>query len=125
MHYYRFIVGKLGIYEAVERDCPKDDVRRLQKPDGSWLPKVGNKYPGAISFWTQEGLEKYYSSGLFHWHCSVVREKVQVIVITTPIDILYQDQYQVICSVMNGDAAKTIAVEKLDHKHSNPPKNKD
>jgi hypothetical protein len=49
MNFYRFLSGERGIYEAVDIDCPKDiDERRKNKPDGSWLPKVGQKYPGAI-----------------------------------------------------------------------------
>jgi len=52
--FYRFEVetnnSSVGIYEAVDRDCSRDDIRRQKKPDGSWLPKVGMDYPGAISF---------------------------------------------------------------------------
>ena len=53
--YYRFVIGEIGIYDKVEKDCPKNDLRRNNKPDGSWLPKVGIDYLGAISFWTNKG----------------------------------------------------------------------
>ena len=96
MEYYRFIVNGIGIYEAVENDCPRDDQRRMNKPDGSWLPKVGPKYPGAISFWTENGLKKYFDSGLLNWHKSVVKENVDVIIIEKPEKILYEDEYQII-----------------------------
>lgn len=96
---YRFIVGNIGIYEAVEKDCPKDDLRRLNKPDGSWLPKIGEKYPGAISFWTEKGLKKYRESGLMDWHKSVVIGKVDMIMIDRPSEILYEDEYQIITKI--------------------------
>lgn len=69
---YRFVCDDIGIYEAVDKNCSRDDKRRDGKPDGSWLPKVGEKYPGAISFWTEKGLKKYHRSGLRDWHYSVV-----------------------------------------------------
>jgi hypothetical protein len=93
----RFQVGDLGIYAAVERDCPTQDLRRKQKPDGSWLPKVGSTYPGAISFWKEYGLKKYESSGLRQWHESVVNGKVNTIEKSIEdLEILYEDDYQII-----------------------------
>ena len=94
--YYRFIVGDKGIYEAVDKDCPKSDERRKQKPDGSWLAKVGMNYPGAISFWTKKGLQKYISSGLLKWHTSVIKGKAEVIIINEPKKVLYKDENQMI-----------------------------
>ena len=96
--FYRFLVHGTGIYEAVEGECPRTDLRRSNKPDGSWLPRVGTKYPGAISFWTEFGLEKYLQSGLQEWHRSVVSQPL-TIAYTENISIpLYADEYQVICS---------------------------
>jgi len=94
--YYRFIVGKKGIYEKVELDCLKTDLRKKTKPDGSWLTKIGKDYPGAISFWTKEGMMKYVKSGLSNWHASVVEGEVEVIIIKEPNNILYRDKYQII-----------------------------
>lgn len=96
MEYYRFIVTGRGIYEAVDQDCPKGDLRRSNKPDGSWLPKEGPKYPGAISFWTGYGLKKYFDSGLLKWHASVIKGNVEVVVVEKPEKILYEDEYQII-----------------------------
>ncbi|MEM7029652.1 MAG: hypothetical protein AAF629_08810 [Chloroflexota bacterium] len=96
-HYYRFLCNEVGIYAAVDRDCPRDDIRRKTKPDGSWLPKVGPDFPGAISFWTQVGLRQYHTSGLLQWHCSVVKEPVQVMICTEVDTVLYTDDYQIIC----------------------------
>jgi hypothetical protein len=97
MKLYRLQVGEIGIYEAVDRDCPRDDKRRQSKPDGSWLPKVGTKYPEAISFWKEFGLRKYTESGLRAWHESVVVGKVQIIETNrAAIEILYEDELQVI-----------------------------
>ena len=96
VRFYRFEVDEVGIYEAVERDCPRDDNRRNNKPDGSWLPKVGPQFPGAISYWTEYGLRKYLDSGLFHWHRTVVSNPVSVIVEDDFHEILFQDNFQVV-----------------------------
>lgn len=85
------------MYEAVENDCPRDDPRRKNKPDGSWLPKAGLRYPQAISFWKEAGLKKYIESGLLKWHASVVKGEVKVVIIDKPKKMLYEDEYQVIC----------------------------
>ncbi len=94
---YRFVCDGIGIYEAVDNHCPRDDRRREGKPDGSWLPKIGTEYPGAISFWTERGLDKYFSSGLQEWHRFVVREPLEVLVSDLPTNPLYQDKFQIIC----------------------------
>jgi hypothetical protein len=97
MKLIRHTVGELGIYAAVERDCPKEDPRRNNKPDGSWLPRVGMHYSNAISFWKPKGLVQYEKSGLFAWHSAVV--KGEVIMQQYEIDqiqIQYQDDFQVI-----------------------------
>lgn len=97
VEYFRFVVGDMGIYEAVDRDCPRDDARREHKPDGAWLPKVGTHYPKAISFWTDYGLKSYETSGLLAWHVSVLKDQPTVLTVENLRDILYQDEYQVIC----------------------------
>ena len=97
MSFYRVTVEGKGIYEAVDEHCPKDDPRRATKPDGSWLNKVGHKYPGAISFWTEEGYRKYCESGLAAWHASVVEGEVETEEFEEPLkNILYKDEYQLI-----------------------------
>ncbi len=96
MEYYRFIVNGVGIYEMIHREVEMNDPRRLNKPDGSWLPKKGLKYPGAISFWTDYGLKKYFDSELLKWHISVVSGNLEVVVIERPKEILYEDEYQII-----------------------------
>ncbi len=96
MEYYRFITNGVGIYEAIQNEIAINDPRLLNKPDGSWLPKKGLDYPGAISFWTEEGLKKYTDSGLLNWHKSVVKGNIEVITIDSPIEILYEDEYQII-----------------------------
>lgn len=98
MPWYRATVDSIGIYEAVERDCSRDDIRRQTKPDGGWLPRVGTKYPGAISYWTEFGWKVYSESGLFDWHKSVVNGEVRVERwYEKPGNVLYEDEYQVIC----------------------------
>jgi 8-oxo-dGTP pyrophosphatase MutT (NUDIX family) len=94
--YYRFQSGGIGIYEAVEKDCSRSDVRREVKPDGSWLPRVGEKYPGQISYWTQLGLEKYIGSRLQDWHRAVVNKPVTVQVCELKKGPTYSDEFQVI-----------------------------
>lgn len=112
MKFYRFVVGDIGIYEAVERDCPRDDKRREGKPDGSWLPRVGKSYPGAISFWKERGLKKYLESGLQQWHRSVVSGEVSVLVAEALSDIVYEDEYQVI-AVATSVKLRAVAWEDL------------
>lgn len=96
MPYYRFESNGVGIYEAVERDCPRADGRRQLKPDGSWLNKIGEKYPGSTSFWTEKGLSKYLESGLQEWHRSVVNHQPTVLVSENLSGIDYEDDLQVI-----------------------------
>lgn len=109
--FYRVVAGGVGIYEAVDRDCPKDDPRRDNKPDGSWLPKKGLDYPGAISFWSEYGLKKYRESGLMDWHVSVVRGKVEVATINRPTEMLHEDEHQII---VKPEVATEISRESLE-----------
>jgi hypothetical protein len=109
---YRFVVGEVGIYAAVDRDCPRDDIRREAKPDGSWLPKRGADFPGAVSLWKEYGLKRYIGSGLAEWHASVVKSPVHVLVAESLENALYEDEYQVIC---NPDNVKEIERISLDH----------
>lgn len=97
--FYRVTVDGLGIYEAVDQDCPKDDPRRTNKPDGSWLPKKGLDYPGAISYWSEFGFDRYRKSGLMDWHTSVVKGEVEVAEISRPPEVLYEDEYQIIINL--------------------------
>jgi len=101
MRYYRFEVDRKGVYEQVDIDCPRDTACRANKPDGSWLARVGTQYPGATSYFTEEGLRKYVESGLAEWHASVVNGDVQKIVAQNPRNILYEDEDQII--LMKGD----------------------
>lgn len=94
--YYRVVVDGIGIYEAVDNDCPKDDPRREVKPDGSWLAKKGIDFPGSISYWTAAGFQKYNDSGLFDWHRSVVDGVIEISTTSRPDDILYEDEYQIL-----------------------------
>ncbi len=96
MEYYRFITDGVGIYEAIQNEVAINDPRRLNKPDGSWLPKKGLDYPGAISFWTDYGLKKYSDSGLLNWHESVIKGNIKVAIVDRPAEILYEDEYQII-----------------------------
>jgi hypothetical protein len=103
MKLFRFVSGNLGIYEAVDVDCPRSDERRQKKPDGSWLPKVGASFPGAISFWTEHGLRTYIQSGLCDWHRSIVTKPVKIIIASAPKRVHYQDAFQVICKPIEVD----------------------
>ncbi len=96
MEYYRFITNGVGIYEAISKGVEINDFRRLNKPDGSWLPRKGLDFPGAISFWTNKGLKKYLDSGMLKWHKSVIKGNVEIVVIDRPTEILYEDEYQII-----------------------------
>lgn len=109
--YYRIVVDDVGIYEAVDRDCPKGDPRRENKPDGSWLPKKGIHYSGAISFWSEYGFKIYREYSLMKWHISVVRGNIEIITINRPKDILYEDKYQII---MKPEIAIEISRQTLE-----------
>jgi hypothetical protein len=98
MPFYRFVSENTGIFEAVNRDCPAGHYLRNNKPDGSWLPKAGARFPGAISFWTDYGLKVYLESGLQDWHRRAVRRPVSVVTIDDPGKLLYQDQFQAIAT---------------------------
>lgn len=96
MEYYRFITNSVGIYEAISNEIEANDPSRLNKPDGAWLPKKGSDYPGAISFWKDFGLKKYFDSGLLNWHRSVIKGNIEVMVADRPTEVLYEDEYQII-----------------------------
>jgi len=96
MNIYRHTLNDKGIYEEVDRQVPRDSDLRQNKPDGSWLPKVGEKFEGAISFWTSEGLKKYGRSGLKDWHYSVTEGQGKLLIAEKPKNILYEDEFQVI-----------------------------
>jgi 8-oxo-dGTP diphosphatase len=116
MSFFRFLAGTTGIYDAVDRDCPRTDLRRNLKPDGAWLPRVGEKYPGSISFWTEFGLEQYLNSGLQEWHRSVVNEDLMVLSAES-LEPLYQDEYQIICTLDHNEGTRISWQEfALGHK---------
>ena len=96
MTVYRFQCDELGTYAAVERDCPQGDPRRNDKPDGSWVPKVGERFPGCISFWKKDGLKKYQESGLRDWHSSVISGETRLLIAKEPTHPVYQDEFQVV-----------------------------
>ncbi len=95
--FYRVVCDDVGIYEAVDKFCPRSDERRKNKPDGSWLPKVGQNFPDAISYWTEKGFQKYKNSGLFDWHKGVIDGKIKILELNKkPENILYKDEFQII-----------------------------
>ena len=94
--FYRLVSGDIGIFEAVDEDCPQDDPRRKKKPSGAWLDKSENNFGDAISFWTEGGLRRYAKSRLLEWHASVVAEKITVIIIKKPSKVLYEDKFQIV-----------------------------
>lgn len=108
---YRFESNDAGVYEAVEKDCPRSDLRRNLKPDGSWLPKVGTDFPGLTSYWTEYGLKKYLESGLQEWHRSVLTNPLIIITADKPKKADYEDEYQVICPKIAN--AKEVSWEKF------------
>ena len=107
---FRYVSADKGIYEVVDLFCPKGDARRDQKPDGSWLTKAGPKFPGAISFWTPHGLQKYILSGLQQWHLNVVDQPVLVIIAHLKREPLYRDDLQIITHVIDFEVLETLAV---------------
>ena len=104
---YRFEHEGIGIYEAVDKHCPPDDPRRQNKPDGSWLQKAGLRFPSAISYWTEVGLEKYRTSGLLAWHLSVLTEGSIGKRCYLTGDMLYNDDFQIIADI---NSVQTIEI---------------
>ncbi len=96
MNIYRFSLNNNGIFAELDSQVPKDSPLREGKPDGSWLPKVGKDYPGAISFFTPKGLLRYNQSGLKNWHYLVTEGAAQMLITEKPEKVLYEDEFQVI-----------------------------
>ncbi len=97
MTLYRHEIRGLGVYEAVEKLCPRDDPRRARKPDGSWLPKSGPAFPGALSFWTEAGLRRYRESGLEAWHASLLGQPAVLLEVDeADLRVVARDEWQVI-----------------------------
>ena len=94
--FYRVECRGKGIYEMVDMCCAKDDPRRTDKPDGSWLAKIGPKYPDAVSWFTEVGFKKYTESGLRAWHESVVEEEVVIRTAEALNGVVYEDEDQVL-----------------------------
>ena len=66
----------------------------------SWFPSVGELYPGAVSFWTEEGFEKYKSTGLYELYSQILGDKkIDIRELEIKEDepsLLYKDSLQVI-----------------------------
>ena len=116
---YRVLSGRslaggspVGVYEAVERLCPRGDERREGKPDGSWLTKAGPTHAGAISFWTRAGLARYEASGLRNWHESIVGP-TEILLAPRPREVFYEDELQLLCmpSAITGPLTVRLARE--------------
>jgi len=77
------------------------------------------KYKRAISFWTNRGLKKYLRSGLMIWHVSVVKGKIEVIIIEEPNKILYKDNYQIIIKLKEAKAKEKAKLKDFQKNISN------
>ena len=69
-------------------------------PDLNWFSEVGGIYPGAISYWTQKGFDKYKDSGLYDLHKKIFHPK-DIFITEIDIDensayVLYKDEVQII-----------------------------
>lgn len=109
---YRIESDGLGIYAAVERDCPRSDSRRTAKPDGAWLPRVGADHPGGVSYFTETGLAKYWGSGLMGWHTSVVAAPPAIVTATLIGAHRYRDRFQVIADPGAFSVGETLAITR-------------
>ena len=109
--FFRFECEGAGIYEAVDKHCPRDDDRRGSKPDGSWVPKAGTDFPGAKSFWTQKGLKRYEESGLRDWHLSVVAGETRMNIVERPSEVLYEDEWQIVASPDQVDIRRSYLID--------------
>ena len=110
---YRFTAGGAGIYGAVERACPRTDPRRAVKPDGAWLERVGERYPGSVSYFTATGVARYRSSGLLEWHRSVIDSAVLVETARMRGTPLYADEDQILCSPEDIEPIETVSLNKF------------
>jgi hypothetical protein len=111
--FYRVVCDGVGIYEAVNKNCSPDDRRRSSKPDGSWLAKIGLKYPDGVSFWTEKGYKSYQESKLCDWHLSVTQGKHKVLYAQNPKNILYKDEHQIILKKDDIDVFDEKVIEKI------------
>lgn len=96
MTYYRVTSGDQDVFAAIKAFPPEDQEIIDRKPDSSWLPKVKKKFTKQMWFWTEEGMEKYASSGLKDWHEMALATPLEVhMVDELPGRILYQNKYQI------------------------------
>lgn len=122
---YRFTtVSGTGVFEAVQRDCPKEDPRWKVAPDESWHTPIGEPFPGCQSWWTEDGMREYVLSGLQDWHRSVVAEPIQVTVARINNGAKYTDGVQIISEPEHFRPLETLPldefIDRLAHDYSKP-----
>ena len=99
MKIYRVTTGGTGVFMAI-RFSPLYNQYKESLEKASWFPQVGELYPGAVSFWTEEGFETYKTTGLYNLHLAILADKkIDIRELEIKEDepsILYQDSLQVI-----------------------------
>jgi 8-oxo-dGTP pyrophosphatase MutT (NUDIX family) len=118
MPLYRFEHQHIGIYEAVDHHCPRTDRRREVKPDGAWLPKVGPRFPGQVSYWTESGLKRYITSGLQDWHRAVLPSEPTVKIAELNSTANYSDEFQVIAPPEAFELERTVSTNEFFEEQS-------
>lgn len=99
MKVYRITVQGVGVFMAAKME-PRFKEFETELNAMDWFPQVGEMYPGAVSFWTEEGYHKYQETGLKEIHKKIIGEhKLHLTVLDLHEDepsIVYRDELQII-----------------------------
>jgi len=117
--FFRFVVGTIDIFQAVEQDCPRGDPRRFSKPDSSWIPQAIKKFPEKIVWWSEFGLRRYISTGLLAWQASVVDGPVEVMILEKPERVSYENEYVMICDSSIASTAQILSLDEFNQQQKN------
>ncbi|WP_052610289.1 cupin domain-containing protein [Bacteriovorax sp. BSW11_IV] len=88
---YRLECNGLDIFQSLVLNSKSNG------PEDSWPPKIENSFNGANVYWTNIGYKKYLQTGLRDSHLSVLDGNFTCTIGTVEGEILYQNEYQVIC----------------------------
>lgn len=94
---YQFITCDNNISQAIQVSSSFHE----NKPDDSWYEHLEKKFPQYSIFWKEKGFKRYTSSKLRDWHLSLIEGKTKLITANSPQNIIYEDEYQIVCEKEN------------------------
>lgn len=97
--YYRVTANGIGVYEAYKNAVSEDEWKRFLDSDAAkWLPKpkVKGYQSSYLSFFTQEGFNKFSEKTLPIFK-KVLKDSIMIEKLSLPSNtIVYEDKYQVV-----------------------------